>query len=691
MKLNFTLPVLVKNCKLKKLTPIAVFAVVSLASIAHLQAQQPAFPGAEGFGMYTTGGRGGAVYYVTDTTDNSSNPTVGSLRYGITKISGPRTILFKVSGTIGLKSDLKITNGDITIAGQTAPGDGICLRNYTIRLNASNIIIRYIRSRMGDVTAYVDDAMDANGTDPVVSLHDIIVDHCSLSWSIDETGSFYDNKNFTLQWSILSESLYHSIDPKGNHGYAGIWGGQNATFHHNLIAHHTSRTPRFCGARYTGDTINEIVDMRNNVIYNWGNINSAYGGEGGNQNMVNNYYKPGPATPGNLTVSSASNKRNRILNYTSYYYSTDSEVYPDTLFGGKFYIDGNYVDGYPDVSADNWTKGVQKDSYSKAAELMARNRLSAPLPFGNIRTQSATDAYLSVLDSAGAILPKRDTLDRRIVKETRTGTATFEGAGYSTISSTGITHPSGIIDSQNDVGGWPVLNSTPAPADTDNDGMPDAWETAHGLNPADASDRNNVGDDGYTMLEEYLNSIGTSTTLPLNILSFTAAKNETATQVNLTWSSVNEINVKQFEVERSNDATNFKTIGTVAAKNTSAQNDYTFTDVNILEGSSYYRLKMTDKDGLFKYSDIVVVKNKSAATIEIFPNPAKNTLAVFHGKANRNATIEVVAVNGTKVLSRKLIMNATQTSIDVSKLSAGVYMLMINNGVEKASVQFVKQ
>ncbi len=478
--------------------------VVLIALFNTGNAQQLAFPGAEGFGRFATGGRGGIVYYVTDTTDNPSKPTVGSLRYGITKLTGARTILFKVSGTISLQADLKIANGNITIAGQSAPGDGICLKNFTLRLNTSNIIVRYIRCRLGDLTSYIDDAMDANGNSPVPTDENIIVDHCSLSWSIDETGSFYDIKKFTLQWCILSESFYKSVDPKGDHGYAGIWGGQGASFHHNLLAHHTSRNPRFCGSRYTGDSLKEVVDFRNNVLYNWGNINTVYGGEGGNYNIINNYYKPGPATPGSFT-SSNKNLRNRILSYTSYYCTKDSYIYPDTLWGGKYFVDGNFVKGYPDVSADNWTKGVQSDGFYKAASLMARNKLTAPIAVAPINTQTAEDAYLSVLNNVGAYLPKRDTVDRRILRETRDGTATFEGPGYSTVKSTNVTHPSGIIDGQANVGGWPVLLGATPSADVDNDGMADEWEMQRGLNSTNAADRNNVSTNGYTNLENFLN------------------------------------------------------------------------------------------------------------------------------------------------------------------------------------------
>lgn len=462
-----------------------------------------AFPGAEGGGRFATGGRGGSVYQVTNLND--SGP--GSLRDAVSKSN--RTIVFNVSGIIHLKRTLEIKEDNITIAGQTAPGDGICIAGYTLSIEASNIIIRYIRCRLGDENKDEDDAMHATGKHTPFKLHDIIIDHCSLSWSEDEIGTFYGIRDFTLQWCILSESLYHSFHAKGNHGYGGIWGGYNASFHHNLIASNTSRNPRFCGSRYTGEPDSERVDFRNNVIYNWGNINSVYGGEGGNYNIVNNYYKPGPATPGSITQGSPQNKRNRILEYTNYYFSKDAAVYPDTLFGGKFYIAGNYVAGYPQVSADNWTYGVQQDNdYYRAQELIQKARQEQPFPHAPVSTQSAKKAYLSVLDSAGAILPKRDPVDKRIITEVRTGTATYEGATYAKLNTEGVSHPAGIIDSQKDVGGYPVYDSAPPPPDSDRDGMPDKWEKMNNLNPTDGRDRNYYTlNQYYTNLEVYLHSI----------------------------------------------------------------------------------------------------------------------------------------------------------------------------------------
>jgi len=295
--------------------------------------QTVAFPGADGYGKYTTGGRGGKIIEVTNLNDNGE----GSLRSAI-NTSGARIIVFKISGRIALKSDLKITKGNLTIAGQTAPGDGICITGYSTIIDADNIIIRYIRFRPGDelsltgLTSFENDGLFGR------ERKNIIIDHCSMSWAIDEVSSFYDNTNFTLQWCLIGEGLYKSYHSKGNHSYGGIWGGMNASFHHNLIANNTSRTPRFCGARYHIATSNlEIVDFRNNVIFNWG-FNSAYGGEGGHQNMVNNYFKSGPATSGGVIT--------RIVNPT---YSSDPLV--DSV--SYWYLNGNIMDGNTNVTSDN--------------------------------------------------------------------------------------------------------------------------------------------------------------------------------------------------------------------------------------------------------------------------------------------------------------------------------------------------
>jgi pectate lyase len=284
----------------------------------------PAFPGAEGFGAKATGGRGGRVIAVTNLDDSGA----GSLRAALDE-KGPRTVVFRVSGNIPLKSDLKLRNGDLTIAGQTAPGDGICLQNYALDFaGASNVIVRYLRIRPGDSSGKGLDAVGGRGGE------NIVIDHCSASWSIDETVSLYGGiRNLTVQWCLISESLYQSAHAKGHHGFGGIWGGQNASWHHNLLAHHSSRNPRIVGKSVGG----QLLDVRNNVIYNWG-YNSTYGGDGDVRvNLVNNVYKPGPAT--------RSNVRARVVNPSQ------------GTVASNWWIAGNLAVGSPEVTADNW-RGV---------------------------------------------------------------------------------------------------------------------------------------------------------------------------------------------------------------------------------------------------------------------------------------------------------------------------------------------
>ena len=447
--------------------------LIPVSMVVH--SQPLAFRGAEGGGKYTSGGRGGKVLFV----DNLNDSGEGSLREAVEE-NGPRTIIFRASGTIELRKPICIKNDSITIAGQTAPGDGICLKNYGIQVEADNVIIRYIRVRPGDSSGEEQDAISG------IRQKNIIIDHCSFSWANDETASFYDNTDFTMQWCIISESLNKSVHHKGEHGFGGIWGGNNASFHHNLISDHTSRNPRFCGSRYSNDPEAEKVDFRNNVIYNWGN-NSIYGGEEGNYNIVKNYFKPGPAT-------SRSSAR-RILELTLNFF--DERYNPDPLGPGKFYIRKNMMEGHPDVTRDNWKFGVQGSGVTKT--LKKRSRLAFPVKVTGIKTQSSFAACRDVLFSAGASLPY-DSVDLRILEETWTGAEkygeTFRGGKR------------GIIDSPEAVGGWPVLRQSTPPADTDNDGMPDAWETMKKLDPRNPEDYNKYTLSRlYTNLEVYLNDL----------------------------------------------------------------------------------------------------------------------------------------------------------------------------------------
>lgn len=426
--------------------------------LCHLRPDRaPAFPGAEGFGKYTVGGRGGRVIAVTNLNDRGP----GSFRDAV-MASGPRTVVFRVSGTIPLASEVKIRNPFLTIAGQTAPGDGICLKNYQVSFDTTNLIVRYLRFRPGDEQRREQDGFGGQGDH-------IIIDHCSVSWGVDETFSINKASNLTVQWCLISESLTQSIHKKGAHGYGGLWGGPGGSWHHNLLAHHSSRNPRASGNVESG-----LMDYRNNVVYNWG-FNSAYGGELWPRNWVNNYYKYGPATSENV--------RHRIF------------LQKDPR--GKMFCAGNFVWNFPDISADNWKGGI--DFASDGAATEATLRVREPFVVAPVTTQPAEAACDLVLAKAGCSLA-RDTVDARIAHEIRTGTARF-GARYGG-------GEKGIIDSQADVGGWPELRSQPAPADTDHDGMPDDWEKAHQLDPHDPTDgARSASRDSYTNLENYLNSL----------------------------------------------------------------------------------------------------------------------------------------------------------------------------------------
>ncbi|KUG08918.1 pectate lyase [Solirubrum puertoriconensis] len=462
---------------------LGIAALLSTAA----SAQQLAFPGAEGAGQFTSGGRGAAaapttVFEVTSLLDDGQP---GTLRHALAAPATARTVVFRVSGTIHLASPLNINKPNTTIAGQTAPGDGICLADYPVSVRADNVIVRFVRFRMGDKNQNQGFVEGAGGDDAFgggFGKKNIIIDHCSMSWSTDEAFSFYNGDSLTLQWNLISEPLDYSYHfEKGDkdferHGYGGIWGGRTASFHHNLVAHCNSRTPRFNGSRHAKTAGWENADLRNNVFYNWGE-NNVYGGEGGNYNIVGNYYKYGPSTKPAV--------RFRVLNpYKS-----------ETLPYGKYYVAGNYVDGSPAHTRDNWA-AVDMQGGTAASRTLAK--ADAPFALGTQTTQTAEEAYEAVLQGAGAIRPRRDTLDERIMRDVRqrTGRIIDVQGGYP--------HGTPYRVSQR---AWSELKAAPAPADTDHDGMPDAWETSQGLNPTDATDRSSVGANGYTMLENYLNSL----------------------------------------------------------------------------------------------------------------------------------------------------------------------------------------
>ncbi|WP_415325612.1 pectate lyase family protein [Chryseobacterium sp. MMS23-Vi53] len=434
------------------------------------------FPGAEGFGRYTTGGRGGKIYFVTRLTDDGSE---GTLRYALNQ-KGPRYIVFKTGGTIYLESPLKIKEGNVTIAGQTAPGGGITVANYETFVGADNVIIRYMRFRMGDQKNYEGDALGTR------FIKNLMVDHCSMSWSTDETVSIYANENTTLQWCVIAESLRNSVHQKGAHGYGGIAGGKFASFHHNIYAHHDSRNPRlgeYAGSKFA---LTDLTDFRNNVIYNWGH-NNVYGGEGMNVNIVNNYYKPGPATVNKQRIAAIDKNE-----------KPETEVYN---IWGKYYINGNVIEGNPEISKDNLTQGVfaqMKPSYNITEKDKNLIKINQPHDIqNNVKTDAPKEAYNKILQIGGASLV-RDAVDLHVLKDVKNGSFTYNGSKGSS---------KGIIDSQKDVGGFPDMKQgTPLP-DSDNDGMPDEWEIKHQLNPKFANANGRDLDKNYDNIEIYFNDI----------------------------------------------------------------------------------------------------------------------------------------------------------------------------------------
>ncbi len=853
---------------------------------APVLAQLPAFPTAEGAGKFTTGGRGSAsaapkIFEVTTLVDDiNSSTTPGTFRYACTNSTATnRIIVFRVSGTIHLYQTLSLNKANTTIAGQTAPGEGICIADYPVYIGANNMIIRYLRFRLGDKSQLkttpagcglpvppftnnpscvptatganpsgADDAFGDNGS----GRQNIIIDHCTAGWSDDESLTIYKGDNVTVQWCMISEPLNYSYHVESGdndyeqHAYGGIWGGAHATFHHNLIAHIKGRGPRFDGTR---NIASENVDFRNNVIYDWIDYNTN-GGEGGNYNVVNNYYKWGPST---LTTSTAGvNRRSMILNP---YKQTTSTAIPY----GKYYLVGNYCDNDPVITADNW-RGAAFNNGSFADSIASK--VDVPFAAIDINTQSAQEAYTSVLVKAGCVLPHRDTLDQRIVADVmnRTGRVIDVQGGYA--------HGTPYATSQS---AWPALASGTAPTDSDHDGMPDAWENARGLNPNNATDANGyVSANGYPNIENYLNGdsvvatgvvntcVGTKTivatasggwinaadtasssffsssyissadstnliasvldngayggfnvsyytsntlrydaynhpylnrnvtviptnpaaitspvtvrlyftkaeydalkaadasivslndlrivkvsgntcltalsgstsvitptasgvfgtyangyyvefqtssfstffitsaissaTLPLHLLFFDGSLKEKS--VGLTWRTTAEVGVKEYGVERSADGRSFASVGTVAAKNNTAQNDYAFTDLSPLQGLSYYRLKMQDKDGSFGYSRVITISNRQDNALQLAPNPVRNTLMVNHAKAVAGAVVQIVSADGKKLLSQKVTAGTVQTTVDVSLLPSGVYRLLYINQQVNATANFLKQ
>ncbi|MFT2011590.1 T9SS type A sorting domain-containing protein [Pontibacter sp. 13R65] len=472
---------------MKKLfTGLVLFFTSILVSESFAQEGQLAFPGAEGYGRYASGGRGGRIVEVTNLLDlnRAQRATPGSFRAALaTEGDDPITIIFRVSGLINLDTELKSNRSNMTIAGESAPGDGIAIKGSSVKLSGSNLIIRYMRFRPGGDLGTQTTALN------IENAENFIIDHCSFSWAVEETMGMYDNKYSTVQWSIVSEGLYDAGHGKGVRGYGSQWGGQYASYHHNLIAHQNSRSPRINGSR--SNDIIALVDFRNNIIFNWGSRGAVYGGEseifyanpenpeeniaGSFTNMVNNYYKPGPATQIPLAFARPS-----------------YESLPDAFKRySQWYFSGNYMDGITGgMNEDNWL-GVNVDQVGSIENIKTETEFD----YAGVETHSAREAFELVLEKAGALLPKRDAVDARIVAETRGELVPGGKRG------------TGIIDNPSEVGGWPVFAQVDGPIDTDKDGIPDAWEVANGLDPNNPEDGKTITESGYSNLETYLHAI----------------------------------------------------------------------------------------------------------------------------------------------------------------------------------------
>lgn len=509
------------------------FISISLFAVA-MQAQPIAFPGAEGYGRFATGGRGdgttGRVAVVTNLLDHATNPPVGSFRWALKQgeetvvhpILGayikkmPLTIVFQVGGVINLKTELRVERSNLTIAGQTAPGDGICFRGGTLNFSgSSNVIVRYIRSRPGDELGEETSAFRIeNGGN-------FIIDHCSFSWGIEETTHFSSNTNTTVQWCIISESLYNSVHKKGARGYGTQWGGQYGSYHHNLLAHHNSRMPRINGSNE--NDVEAMIDYRNNVNFNWGSGGAFYGGEWESTNgkgfshinVVNNYYRNGPASASTTFAAPSLNRTGRTLDgYAQWYFA------------------GNVMDGNAAKTADNWL-GVDAGGVGGVAnirwdeEMYKTNNITGAV--GELEnyssyTETAESTLQSVIANVGATLPKRDAIDARVIGEVK-GDIPIIRYKYTTLDDQvtpiqGVTK--GIIDTQNNLvpsgapegtTPWDIYTTTTSTqTDTDSDGIPDTWETLNGLNPNDAEDGKLISDSDYSNLELFLNGLTGATT-----------------------------------------------------------------------------------------------------------------------------------------------------------------------------------
>jgi len=610
--------------------------------------QTIAFPGAEGFGKFATGGRGGRVIKVTNLNDDG----LGSLRAAI-ESTGPRIIVFEVSGNIKLKSFLTIRDGNITIAGQTAPGEGITIQNYPLRImNVENVIIRFIRSRMGDLSTVQGDALDSRG------VKKMIIDHCSFSWGTDETCSVYDVTDATIQNCIISEGLNNSVHSQGMHGFGSLMSGEGLSLFKNLWSHFTIRNPRFTPSGSQG-----IVDFRNNVIYNW-EFRPAEGSGDVNVNLFYNYFKPGPATikrGGSATL----------------YFLRPNHSEENISQYGKYFLEGNKLQGHSIIELDQWTgvrleNATDTDLYLETLKNKDQNGKLVPftIPDGLYNyNRNADQAYQSVLDFVGSSL-FRDEVDTRIIKEVFQGTSTYKG------SKTGLL---GIIDSQKDVGGWPTLKSLAAPKDTDGDGMPDSWEVDNGLNPNTSNESEYNLSPYYTDIEVYINSLVQNLIaqqnpgVPKQVKLVLPTNNTTVSPVDISfaWEPVLNGDLFRLQISKSSDfSSNVITIDNIK--------NFSVIRPSLDSNSTYFwRVRASNSSGNGPYS---LTRTFKTGSLNVAPG---STLLLQPGNASTQVAL-------APLLTWAKVPNAKTYQIQISTSSSFSSIAVNQSNISTASFQSTK-
>jgi len=676
---------------------------------------QLAFPDAEGHGKYARGGRGGVVVEVTNLND--SGP--GSLREAVTNDIGPRTIVFTVSGMIQLQSRLVLSSNYVTIAGQTSPGKGICIRSAPFGSEGNDDILRFIRVRVGSGITY--DGMGMTGANYS------ILDHCSISWTIDEAFSSRNAKNITLQRTLISEALniagHQNYPPGTQHGYAATIGGDIGTFHHNLLADCEGRNWSLGGGLDANGYYAGRLDIVNNVVYNWATRTTDGGAK--EVNFVNNYYKPGAAS--------------------SNFFALSMQHQATGLGMQRAYFTGNVMPGHFNEITES--TGCRSQYYNGDTSSY-QTFVSAPFFPSDVITQTATNGYKNVLSDVGANMPLFDDHDIRIVTETLNGT-------YSVVGS--VSGLPGLPDNEADAGGYENYPTSIRATnwDSDHDGLPDWWEKLKGLNPnsptGDFSDANADPDgDGYTNLDDYLewmanphysapndsaivinlktlvrgfnlkpsfklsniingqvtvdtgnatftppvaggfssfeftvtDSQGDTMTrninivsgvpdstyigLPIKLVTFNATRKDKE-QVVLNWQTTQETNNAQFEVQRKlSTEADFKTVGVVASKGNDGYSnqmlDYVFTDENNEANDSYYRLQQIDKEGKIAYSEVKVVNgiHDVNAEIHIWPSPNNGHFSVLvSGMRQSIGQLKIFDITGKCIWSQSVENNKT--------------------------------